>query len=686
MKMIRRLPVLIALLSTLLISSSYLSPPPPRQPSPDTAAVLDKVLQDGVLARAGQALATTIYNVETDSAFLSEDGNTAVLWLALRERGSGRRVAGEPGLAIARRSTGARLGWELVMQSDPGWEEAFAALPEDLLPEHVRVRYARPPEEPDSPKGPLRGYKLPWAAGLAKRLEASIGHYLVYRPISCDEYMCRYALDFYDGTMFPLLASKAGTVWMASDSCPNGWESCYNYLVLRDDTTTPVTYQLYLHLAYDSIPDDFVPGRRVKQGEYIGRDDDTGFSTNHHLHFHVHTSPTSYWAPSVDFRYDDVPVNDGAPRTCLEASLYPAYGSECIGDKINPMKATNDWYVSGNVGAYPPKGDLLHPAPGASIAGAVMDVTATASDDQGVERVELVALVDGEWRTAGPPLARQPDGTYDGDVPLCAAGLTHGSYEIALRIQDMEGNVTTSLPGRRTITVSHTCPPPSSRLLPVNPGTVPATAVLLGWEAQESGAGIGGFELQARPAGGSWAAAASFPGEARQGWFLGQPGGTYDLRLRALDRYGQAEPFPSEPEARVTFAASCTPDALEPDDAPGDSTPPPGQARNLCPLGDVDWALLEVTGEQPVLLWAEPLGEPANLLVEVFAADDLTAPLWAARSPDFGQPALGVFRPAAPGRCYVRVRAGVEGLAGDAVRYRLKAVPAHTQYLPAAGK
>ena len=47
--------------------------------------------------------------------------------------------------------------------------------------------------------------------------------------------------------------------------------------VLEDRTTTPVTYQLYLHLAQDSIPATLrVIGAQVRRGQFIGVADDTG--------------------------------------------------------------------------------------------------------------------------------------------------------------------------------------------------------------------------------------------------------------------------------------------------------------------------------------------------------------------------------------------------------------------------
>ena len=115
--------------------------------------------------------------------------------------------------------------------------------------------------------------------------------------------------------MYRLHASKAGTVWRTRWDAPNGDDSDMgNYIVLKDTSTTPTTYQLYLHLAQDSIPLELrAEGAYVAQGDFIGIADDTGKSTGHHLHFHVHTNPDSYWGTSVDITFDDVDINGGRP-------------------------------------------------------------------------------------------------------------------------------------------------------------------------------------------------------------------------------------------------------------------------------------------------------------------------------------------------------------------------------------
>jgi murein DD-endopeptidase MepM/ murein hydrolase activator NlpD len=99
-----------------------------------------------------------------------------------------------------------------------------------------------------------------------------------------------------------------------------------------------------------------VKGAQVLQGQFIGNVDDTGYSTGHHLHYHVYTTPTStYWGPSVDISFDDVDINGGRPRTCYEATTWPSLGSECH---------DGDTFTSQNFGADPPSAALTLPAQG----------------------------------------------------------------------------------------------------------------------------------------------------------------------------------------------------------------------------------------------------------------------------------------------------------------------------------
>lgn len=125
--------------------------------------------------------------------------------------------------------------------------------------------------------------------------------------------------------------------------------------------------------------------------------------------------------------------------------------------------------------------------------------------------------------------------------------------------------------------------------------------MLLTWQAEHAGAGLGTFELQWRTNPGSWQSqnTISLPGHRRSTWFAGSGGTEYAFRLRAIDINGQAEAWPAEDaaETRILFPETCAADSFEPDDTPsqaaalnlGEIT-----QRNLCPAGNADWFQVEL--------------------------------------------------------------------------------------------
>lgn len=418
------------------------TPPPPQQ-------ALEQALKDAIAEREDAVMGFVIYQVRIERIVYDPSGNLAVLWLAMVDRETGEVVESEPGLAIARRAS-ATEPWKISMQVDGDWLTMLETVPDTLLSADQRPAFAPPPVQ--AVVHTFSGYYLPWAYGTSRRLTQSIGHKYIYGNCST----CLYAFDFADGTMFPLLAAKGGVVKYASWSCPNNDHSCNNYLVLEDASTTPVSYQLYLHLAYNSIPPALRQvGTPVQQGQFIGNVDNTGASTGHHLHFHVHTTPGSWFGTSQDITFLDVDINGGRPRMCVETQLsssLPGWYPDC--------HAGGDWFTSGNVGANPPAAGLVIPSNGASVTQPVLTLGGTASDNVGISRIEVLANWQGSWQTVAPLTysPAQPSVTFVSSVDLCALGIPNGPVDFAVRAWDVEGNVTPGLPGVRTVAKNYACP------------------------------------------------------------------------------------------------------------------------------------------------------------------------------------------------------------------------------------
>ena len=205
-------------------------PPTPEPKRPLEEAALREAFSAAIQGRT-DVLAFVIYQIEVERVEFSEEGDIALLFLQMRDTETGKVIATEPGLAIAHRNTPAdgskALDWKVSLQADADWIEQVTSLPAGMLTEEGRFMFL-PPEDPDAsipaPDTVYYGYKLPWAAGLSKNLSGSIGHFLIYN--SCSEYYCKYAYDFADGTMFPLLAARGGVVHLRVDSCANYDPDC----------------------------------------------------------------------------------------------------------------------------------------------------------------------------------------------------------------------------------------------------------------------------------------------------------------------------------------------------------------------------------------------------------------------------------------------------------------------------
>ncbi|HEY9076092.1 MAG TPA: peptidoglycan DD-metalloendopeptidase family protein [Anaerolineaceae bacterium] len=430
-----------------------LTPTPTARPQPVTPqqaaqdrAVLEAELQKAVKAKP-QILAFLVREVFVDRIEYTPDGATALVWLALRDPKTKQVIATENGLAIGKRlNPGAKTNpqWKITLQADSDYSVLLDQVPTTLLNEQERKRYLPPPAGAGAlAASTFSGYKLPWAKGSGKWLTQSVDHV----NTTCS--VCLYAFDFADNTMFPLLAAKGGTVKYWRADVANNDHSATNYLVLEDQSTSPTTYQVYYHLAYNSIPPELrVTGAPVVQGQYIGNADNTGYSTGHHLHFHVNTNPDYFFYNIVDITFDDVSVNGGRPRQCWEAQSYPQYGTQCV---------TNDYYISGNEIAFAPTGDISAPAWGQEILSSQVTVSGTASGKYEIAKIQIIANYGGAWREVGSPMTASP---FSQTLDLCTLGVPDGPFELALRIFDKAGNPASGYPGRRQLIKNFGCPAP----------------------------------------------------------------------------------------------------------------------------------------------------------------------------------------------------------------------------------
>ncbi|MCJ7624645.1 MAG: peptidoglycan DD-metalloendopeptidase family protein [Anaerolineaceae bacterium] len=422
--------------------------PTPKSFTDERIIEINETLQDAVQSRE-DVLAFLLYRVTIEQVEFSIDEDLALVWIAFVDPDNGQIIPGESGLAIAKlinKASNTDPEWEIVLQSDPQWKEELESVPEYLLDEELRANYLPDIQVIPHAHQTYSGYRLPWEPGKSRYLTGSIGHVYTYK--TCPS-TCLYAFDFSDGTMFPVLAAKSGIVKYAVWRHPNGNTKHANFIVLEDRSTNPTTYQVYLHLAQDSIPAELtIPGAEVVQGQQIGIADDTGASTGHHLHFQVHTNPTSYWGNSVDITFDDVNINGGRPRTCGEARYFPEFGSQC---------ASGNSFVSGNNDYENPTGGISNPSDGEIIEGQYLIVDSWSQDDLGIALVQLIMTTDGEWKAVGPV---QTQADFTTIIDLCASDIPDGYFFLALQIIDQAGKHAEGLPGLTKLEKRYLCPAP----------------------------------------------------------------------------------------------------------------------------------------------------------------------------------------------------------------------------------
>ena len=197
---------------TQVDSIQKLTPVPPTEED----KAIEEAFQKSVQKNRSQVLGFQVFEVLIDHIQYAADKSTALIWIALRDPQSGEIVASEPGLAIAHSTSPSGLGspgnWTFTLQKDSDFTRQLESLPKELLTEEIRNQYLTPQSDPSLTAAPaLRGYKLPWTAGLSKRVTNSIGHvYSVSGGLASCPASCRYAYDFADGTMFPSWLRRGG--------------------------------------------------------------------------------------------------------------------------------------------------------------------------------------------------------------------------------------------------------------------------------------------------------------------------------------------------------------------------------------------------------------------------------------------------------------------------------------------
>lgn len=453
---------ILALLLTLIPAGQFLaalpSTPTPTPPIEflEIKTQLEQKIQEAISREREYVLGLLVNNIKTENLTISKDYTWASAWIVLTDPETGEILPGEPGLLLAHREDNE---WKVALPSEPTWIQMLIEVPTEFVSQEIKDMYVQVFAEQYTAKallGPFGGYLLPWEGGKTAWLSQSVAH---------DKYItsgsAHFAFDFYiPQTMFKVYAAKGGTVWMARWTVENNnHEGVGNYLVIQDVTTSPTTYQLYLHLAKDSIPEALrVRGATVVQGQYIGMADNTGQSSGHHLHFQVHTNPDSYWGTAVDITFDDVLINGGRPRR-----HDGIYSDRPYCKSTDVCEQFQSAYISGNTvhgDVTPPTGGISEPITGITITSQSVRLSGWANDQgSGIAKAQFIANFDGSWKEIGEEFTTSPF-SYEWD--LCTDNVPQGPVSVALQLEDKEGNPSYGLPGLTHFINQSACPPPPS--------------------------------------------------------------------------------------------------------------------------------------------------------------------------------------------------------------------------------
>jgi hypothetical protein len=457
--------VLICLIPLGMAAAENIEPPPQ---DPQVIAAVEQAILEAVSGEREFMLPLFANAIAVENVEISSSGEWAVAYLVPYDPETDEPVPTEPGLVLTRRE---RDEWLVWLPTSEGWIEMVKSAPNDILSPAHKETWTRRFETAAAniPSAPLGGYLLPWAAGITRNLTQSTCHD-AYTPSG----NAHYAFDFSTyKVMWEIYAAKGGQVWLwkddvetcLKDTC-NKEQPLGNYIVLKDPSTNPVTYQLYLHLKQDSIPDELkVKGLLVLQGQFIGVVDNTGQSWGHHLHFQVQVplyGENYYWGQSVDITFGDVDINGGRPRL---QSAYCDDKKYCTrpDDVCNSFRAP---YTSANIPTDadldPPVGDMLKPfVSGGTIYSDTLSLQGWATDERsGIGSAQFMARYNGAWHDIGPAFA---DILFEYEWDWCADnapnGVPDGPVSVALRLIDSAGNQAPGLPGLRQIVKHFACTP-----------------------------------------------------------------------------------------------------------------------------------------------------------------------------------------------------------------------------------
>ncbi len=426
---------------------------------------------EAVALNSSYSKSPMLTTIQVTDVNISQDQQWATAWIVYYDPQVDAIIPTEPVLTIVQN---VENNWKAILASDPGWQSSLSQTPDDLLKPNEKDMWVSMYQGSQESYPTQSGYFLPWHGGQVASLSRSVGH-------DADFTTAHYAYDFYmpgttvctsgginssgiNGLNFSLYAARAGTVWGWKDSVANCDHSDVNFIVLQN-IDNPSLFQLYMHLAQDSIPPGLkTVGTPVARGQFIGIADNTGASTGSHLHFQIELQPNwppanPYWRTALDMTFDDVTINGGRPRV---SPLDPPY---CRADDI--CTVFQQTYLSGNYymgDSIPPTGGISGVSQGEVVKNGWLSLHAWGSDGQtGLDYGQLIAFYNGHWNNLGAQF--NPETTYNWNLCDPSSQVPNGAVSVAVRLYDVAGNPT-PLEGLRHFTKDYSCQVPPQSCVP----------------------------------------------------------------------------------------------------------------------------------------------------------------------------------------------------------------------------